>query len=104
MQGRPQATPLPQANAYALIGNRTFRATGIAAYLKNGCENAPKNDPHEQLRYRSDMIIKFSEIEVSPFARSVTPLKLRIIPENQFFGTMIGGLIVESAFTTPHSA
>jgi site-specific recombinase XerD len=42
-------TPLPQANAYAmirrraaaagikaLIGNHTFRATGITAYLKNG--------------------------------------------------------------------
>ncbi len=41
--------PLPQANAYAMvqrrtaaagiatrIGNHTFRATGIAAYLKNG--------------------------------------------------------------------
>ena len=43
------ATPLPQANAYAMIrrrataaeiatkiGNHTFRATGITAYLKNG--------------------------------------------------------------------
>ncbi|MGO9046199.1 MAG: tyrosine-type recombinase/integrase, partial [Xanthobacteraceae bacterium] len=42
-------TPLPQANAYAMIrrraasagietkiGNHTFRATGITAYLKNG--------------------------------------------------------------------
>jgi len=41
--------PLPQANAYAMIvrragaagietkiGNHTFRATGITAYLKNG--------------------------------------------------------------------
>jgi site-specific recombinase XerD len=49
------ATPLPQANAYAMIGrraaragietkigNHTFRATGITAYLKNGgaLENA----------------------------------------------------------------
>ena len=43
------ATPLPQANAHAMIrrraasagietkiGNHTFRATGITAYLKNG--------------------------------------------------------------------
>jgi integrase/recombinase XerC len=42
-------TPLPQANAYAMIrrraaasgietkiGNHTFRATGITTYLKNG--------------------------------------------------------------------
>jgi len=42
-------TPLPQANAYAMIqrrtraagirtriGNHTFRATGITGYLKNG--------------------------------------------------------------------
>jgi site-specific recombinase XerD len=47
--GRLTATPLPQANAYAMIGrradaagietrigNHTFRATGITAYLKNG--------------------------------------------------------------------
>jgi site-specific recombinase XerC len=47
--GQLSATPLPQANAYAMvrrpvlaagidtqIGNPTFRATGITAYLKNG--------------------------------------------------------------------
>ena len=46
---RLTASPLPQANAYAMIqrrarraeigtkiGNHTFRATGITAYLKNG--------------------------------------------------------------------
>ena len=46
---RLTTTPLPQANAYAMIrrraaaadidtkiGNHTFRATGITAYLKNG--------------------------------------------------------------------
>src|ERR671938_1914654 len=45
-------TPLPQANAYAMvqrraraaglatrIGNHTFRATGITAYLKNGARS-----------------------------------------------------------------
>jgi integrase len=47
--GNSPETPLPQANAYAMIqrraraagirtriGNHTFRATGITAYLKNG--------------------------------------------------------------------
>lgn len=47
--GRLTATPLPQANAHAMIqrrmaaagiatkaGNHSFRATGITAYLKNG--------------------------------------------------------------------
>ena len=47
--GELTTTPLPQANAYAMIhrravavgigtkiGNHTFRATGITAYLKNG--------------------------------------------------------------------
>ena len=47
--GRLSATPLPQANAHAMIrrrasaagiatklGNHSFRATGITAYLKNG--------------------------------------------------------------------
>jgi site-specific recombinase XerD len=47
--GQLTKTPLPQANAYAMIrrraaaagietkiGNHTFRATGITAYLKNG--------------------------------------------------------------------
>ncbi|SIR45650.1 MULTISPECIES: tyrosine-type recombinase/integrase [Acidiphilium] len=47
--GRLTKTPLPQANAYAMIGrrataagietkvgNHSFRATGITAYLKNG--------------------------------------------------------------------
>ena len=53
--GQLSDTPLPQANAYAMvrrralvagivtaIGNHTFRATGITAYLKNGgtLENA----------------------------------------------------------------
>ncbi len=47
--GQLTRTPLPQANTYAMvqrraraagirtrIGNHTFRATGITAYLKNG--------------------------------------------------------------------
>ncbi len=58
-------TPLPQANAYAMIGRRTaaagimtkvgnhsFRATGITAYLKNGgtLENAAAMANHASTR------------------------------------------------------
>lgn len=63
--GRLSATPLPQANAYALVrrraaaagiatkvGNHTFRATGITAYLKNGgtLENAAAMANHASTR------------------------------------------------------
>jgi len=59
------STPLPQANAYAMvrrraiaagiatkIGNHTFRATGITAYLKNGgtLENAAAMANHASTR------------------------------------------------------
>jgi integrase len=59
------ATPFPQANAYAMIGrravaagigtkigNHTFRATGITAYLKNGgtLENAAAMANHASTR------------------------------------------------------
>jgi integrase len=59
-------TPLPQANAYAMIqrrarvagirtriGNHTFRATGITAYLErrhareSGNDRQPRFDPHD---------------------------------------------------------
>jgi integrase/recombinase XerC len=58
-------TPLPQANAHAMIrrraagagidttvGNHTFRATGITAYLKNGgtLENAAAMANHASTR------------------------------------------------------
>lgn len=63
--GQLSATPLPQANAYAMvrrraaaagiatkIGNHTFRATGITAYLKNGgtLENAAVMANHASTR------------------------------------------------------
>ena len=63
--GRLSTTPLPQANAYAMvrrralaagigtaIGNHTFRATGITAYLKNGgtLENAATMANHASTR------------------------------------------------------
>ncbi|HEV7266350.1 MAG TPA: tyrosine-type recombinase/integrase [Falsiroseomonas sp.] len=63
--GRLTRTPLPQANAYAMvrrraeaagigtrIGNHTFRATGITAYLKNGgtLENAAAMANHASTR------------------------------------------------------
>src|SRR5260370_41408227 len=63
--GRLSTTPLPQANVYAMvrsralaagigtkIGNHTFRATGITAYLKNGgtLENAAAMANHASTR------------------------------------------------------
>jgi site-specific recombinase XerD len=63
--GQLSATPLPQANAYAMvrrraaaaglatkIGNHTFRATGITAYLKAGgtLENAAAMANHASTR------------------------------------------------------
>jgi site-specific recombinase XerC len=63
--GRLSPRPLPQANAYAMvrrralaagigtaIGNHTFRATGITAYLKNGgtLENAAAMANHASTR------------------------------------------------------
>ena len=65
--GQLTGTPLPQANAYAMIqrrakagriatrvGNHTFRATGVTAYLKNGgtlerrrADGEPCLDPHD---------------------------------------------------------
>ncbi len=63
--GKLTRTPLPQANAYAMIGrraaaadietkvgNHSFRATGITAYLKNGgsLENAAAMANHASTR------------------------------------------------------
>jgi site-specific recombinase XerD len=63
--GQLSTTPLPQANAFAMvrrralaagivtvIGNHTFRATGITAYLKNGgtLENAAAMANHASTR------------------------------------------------------
>ncbi|MFC7694889.1 tyrosine-type recombinase/integrase [Paeniroseomonas aquatica] len=63
--GKLTCSPLPQANAYAMIqrrasaagigtkiGNHTFRATGITAYLKNGgtLENAAAMANHASTR------------------------------------------------------
>lgn len=63
--GKLSRTPLPQANAYAMvqrralaagigtrIGNHSFRATGITAYLKNGgtLENAAAMANHASTR------------------------------------------------------
>jgi len=63
--GQLTTTPLPQANAYAMmrrraraagiktaVGNHTYRATGITAYLKNGgtLENAAAMANHASTR------------------------------------------------------
>jgi hypothetical protein len=69
--GQLTTTPLPQANAHAMIrrraagasiktqvGNHTFRATGITAYLKNGgtLENAAAIANHASTAPRSSTI------------------------------------------------
>ncbi len=81
--GRLTGTPLPQANAYAMvwrravaagigtkIGNHSFRATGITAYLKNGgtLENAAAMANHAstrttQLYDRRQDAISLDEVE-----------------------------------------
>lgn len=81
--GRLTATPLPQANAYAMIrrraaaaeidtkvGNHTFRATGITAYLKNGgtLEKAAQMANHAstrttQLYDRREDAVNLDEVE-----------------------------------------
>lgn len=81
--GRLSTSVLPQANAYAMvrrraraagidtqIGNHTFRATGITAYLKNGgtLENAAAMANHAstrttQLYDRRQDEISLSEVE-----------------------------------------
>ncbi|WP_421381060.1 tyrosine-type recombinase/integrase (plasmid) [Paraburkholderia sp. DD10] len=81
--GQLSTTPLPQANAYAMvrrralavgigtaIGNHTFRATGITAYLKNGgtLENAAAMANHAstqttQLYDRRHDDISLEEVE-----------------------------------------
>lgn len=82
-RGGLTATPLPQANAYAMIGrraagagietkigNHTFRATGITAYLRNGgaLETAAAMANHSSTRTtqlydrRSDQV-SLAEIE-----------------------------------------
>ena len=81
--GRLTRTPLPQANAYAMvrrralaagietrIGNHSFRATGITAYLKNGgtLENAAAMANHAstrttQLYDRRQDAISLDEVE-----------------------------------------
>jgi site-specific recombinase XerD len=81
--GQLSSTPLPQANAYAMvrrralaagiatkIGNHTFRATGITAYLKNGgtLENAAAMANHAstrttQLYDRRNDYISLDEVE-----------------------------------------
>jgi site-specific recombinase XerD len=84
--GRLSTTVLPQANAYAMvrrralaagintqIGNHTFRATGITAYLKNGgtLENAAAMANHAstrttQLYDRRHEDISLDEVERIP--------------------------------------
>jgi integrase len=77
-------TPLPQANAYAMIqrratatgvgtriGNHTFRATGITAYLKNGgtLENAAAMANHASTRTTQLYDRRHDEISLAEIER-----------------------------------
>jgi site-specific recombinase XerD len=84
--GRLAGNPLPQANAYAMIqrraraagiakrvGNHTLRATGVAAYLKNGgtLEKAAAMANHAstrttQLYHRRTEDVKPDDVERTP--------------------------------------
>ena len=81
--GQLTRTPLPQANAYAMIrrragaagiktkvGSHTFRATGITAYLKNGgsfgkCrrDGEPRSTRTTQLYDRRRDEVSLDEVE-----------------------------------------
>ena len=78
------ATPLPQANAYAMIGrraraagletkvgNHTFRATGITAYLKNGgtLERAATMANHSSTRTTQLYDLRSDEVSLDEVER-----------------------------------
>ena len=78
------ATPLSQANAYAMIGrraaaagiatkigNHTFRATGIMAYLKNGgtLENAAAMANHASTRTTQLYDRRFDQVSLDEIER-----------------------------------
>jgi site-specific recombinase XerD len=82
--GQLSTTSLPQANAYAMvrrraiaagigtaIGNHTFRATGIIAYLKNGgtLENAAAMANHASTRTTQLYDRRHDEISLSEVER-----------------------------------
>ncbi|MFM0140439.1 tyrosine-type recombinase/integrase [Caballeronia grimmiae] len=82
--GQLSTTPLPQANAYAMvrrraraagidtrIGNHTFRATGITAYLKNGgtLENAAAMANHASTRTTQLYDRRFDDINLDEVER-----------------------------------
>src|SRR5476649_596586 len=84
--GRLSNTALPQANAYAMvrrralaagigtkIGNHTFRATGITAYLKNGgtLENAAAMANHASTRTTQLYDRRHDEISLDEVERVV---------------------------------
>jgi site-specific recombinase XerD len=84
--GQLTTTPLPQANAHAMIrrragaagiatkiGNHTFRATGITAYLKNGgtLEKAATMANHASTRTTQLYDRRFDEVNLDEVERVV---------------------------------
>jgi site-specific recombinase XerD len=82
--GQLTTTPLPQANAHAMIrrraagagimtqvGNHTFRATGITAYLKNGgtLENAAAMASHASTRTTQLYARRLDEVSLDEVER-----------------------------------
>jgi site-specific recombinase XerD len=82
--GKLTRTPLPQSNAHAMIrrratavgiktavGNHTFRATGITAYLKNGgtLENAAAMANHASTRTTQLYDRRYDEINLDEVER-----------------------------------
>ena len=82
--GQLSTNPLPQANAYAMvrrralaagigtkIGNHTFRATGITAYLKNGgtLENAAAMANHASTRTTQLYVRRHDDISLDEVER-----------------------------------
>ena len=82
--GQLTGNPLPQANAYAMIrrrartadiatkiGNHTFRATGVTAYLKNGgtLEKAAQMANHASTRTTQLYVRRTEEVTLDEVER-----------------------------------
>jgi integrase len=114
--GQLTTTPLPQANAHAmirrraagagiktLVGNHTFRATGITAYLKNGgtLENAAAMANHASSRTTQLYDRRRDEVSLegpprAPAGRLVTASSVRARGLDRGAGPLLAlqGLIV----------
>ncbi|CPF80233.1 phage integrase family protein [Burkholderia pseudomallei] len=123
--GQLSDTPLPQANAYAMvrrralaagigtkIGNHTFRATGITAYLKNGgtLENAAAMANHASTRTTQLYDRRHDEISLDEVERIRAACNGEASPQRGSYtharrGSNVADrpiMIVRPAFRQPH--